>query len=115
MFRLHSCVLSFCFFVWVLPLGFFISPSKQKLACDGQRAFCMCSHSAGHAALAEEGAGIAQNTGVNKEASASGGAHSFLAAYAPVEDLSRNSKSFELALLCPSAAIARAIDHVPKA
>ena len=30
------------FILWVLPLGVFIKPSLQKLACDGQRAICMC-------------------------------------------------------------------------
>ena len=30
------------FILWILPLGYFIKPSMQKLACDGQRAMCMC-------------------------------------------------------------------------
>ena len=30
------------FILWILPLGFFIKPSQEKFACDGQRAICMC-------------------------------------------------------------------------
>jgi len=30
------------FLLWILPLGFFIQPSQEKTACDGQRAMCMC-------------------------------------------------------------------------
>jgi len=30
------------FILWILPLGYFIKPSQQQLACDGQRAMCMC-------------------------------------------------------------------------
>ncbi len=30
------------FFIWLLPLGIFIKPSQEKVACDGQRAICMC-------------------------------------------------------------------------
>jgi hypothetical protein len=30
------------FIFWILPLGIFIKPSHEKLACDGQRAICMC-------------------------------------------------------------------------
>jgi hypothetical protein len=33
-----------CFFVWLLPLGAFIKGSMEKIACNGQRAFHMCTH-----------------------------------------------------------------------
>lgn len=32
-----------CVFLWILPLGAFIRPSQEKTACDGKRAFHMCS------------------------------------------------------------------------
>ena len=32
-----------CLFLWLLPLGAFIKPSQEKIACDGHRAFHMCS------------------------------------------------------------------------
>src|SRR5438552_3879880 len=34
--------LTLSFILWILPLGIFIKPSHEKLACDGQRAVCMC-------------------------------------------------------------------------
>jgi hypothetical protein len=42
--RTISIFLSCVFLLWLLPLGVFISPSKEKLLCDGQRAVCLCSH-----------------------------------------------------------------------
>jgi hypothetical protein len=33
-----------CFCVWLLPLGAFIKGSMEKIACNGQRAFHMCTH-----------------------------------------------------------------------
>lgn len=35
---------AFLFFIWILPLGIFIKPAQEKIACDGQRAICLCSH-----------------------------------------------------------------------
>lgn len=29
--------------LWLMPLGYFIKPSQEKTACDGQRPFHMCS------------------------------------------------------------------------
>src|SRR5262245_15978819 len=46
MFRLIRTILAFVFLLWLLPLGIFIAPSKEKLLCDGQRAICLCSHAA---------------------------------------------------------------------
>jgi len=31
-----------CLFTWLMPLGAFIRPSQEKVACDGCRAFHMC-------------------------------------------------------------------------
>ncbi len=41
--RLISSFLTATLFVWLLPLGIFIKPSQEKTACDGKRAFHMCS------------------------------------------------------------------------
>jgi hypothetical protein len=40
--RVLTIVLLAAFIFWILPLGFFIKPSQEKIACDGQRAICMC-------------------------------------------------------------------------
>src|SRR4051812_38537549 len=42
--RLKSCLVLGLFFIWILPLGAFINPANEKLACDGQRAICLCRH-----------------------------------------------------------------------
>ena len=43
MFRVVSLILAITFASWVMPLGVFIKPKDEKMACDGQRAFHMCS------------------------------------------------------------------------
>ena len=40
--KLLVLLLVVSFILWILPLGVFIKASLQKLACDGQRAICMC-------------------------------------------------------------------------
>jgi hypothetical protein len=45
--RWISLILLVVFFSWIVPIGVFIAPSKEKLLCDGQRAICLCSHSGG--------------------------------------------------------------------
>jgi hypothetical protein len=43
--RAHiSTITAAIFLVWILPLGIFIKPDEEKLACNGKRAICMCSH-----------------------------------------------------------------------
>ena len=34
----------FIFISWLLPLGIFIKSSREKIACNGQRAICLCRH-----------------------------------------------------------------------
>jgi hypothetical protein len=46
--RLTATVSTFAFLLWILPLGVFIAPSKEKILCGGQRAICMCSHGGHH-------------------------------------------------------------------
>lgn len=42
-FRLFSLFLSVALSAWLLPLGAFIKPSQEKIACGGNRAMHMCS------------------------------------------------------------------------
>lgn len=42
--KLLSISITFIFLIWILPLGAFIAPAKEGLACAGQRAICLCSH-----------------------------------------------------------------------
>lgn len=39
-----SILISILFFIWILPLGVFIEPSQEQIACGGQRAICLCRH-----------------------------------------------------------------------
>lgn len=41
--KIVSAFVSLTIFLWILPLGNFIKPSQEKVVCDGQRAFHMCS------------------------------------------------------------------------
>jgi len=42
------------FFAWLLPLGVFITPSQEKIACGGKRAICLCSHKPDQGKVAHE-------------------------------------------------------------
>jgi len=41
--RLISLITIMGVIFWLLPLGVFIKPSQEKAACNGQRAFHMCT------------------------------------------------------------------------
>lgn len=42
-FKAAAIMSAVCVFAWIMPLGAFIKPSQEKTACDGRRAFHMCS------------------------------------------------------------------------
>jgi hypothetical protein len=61
------------FVLWILPLGFFIKPSQEKIACDGQRAICMCHVMIkSHVLDLSSGLSLKAVSSVNKENSAAG-------------------------------------------
>ncbi len=67
------------FLIWILPLGIFIKPSQEKVACNGQRAICLCTHRLGKPvakSAAYKGIGAAQK----KHNEAGGAGLDFLAA-----------------------------------
>jgi hypothetical protein len=111
--RWTSVVLTVAFILWILPLGIFIAPSKEKLFCDGQRAICMCSHIGKHHPAPagesfskaddqkEDGAGFSST---HYDALAQAGAHD-------VQILAPNaSREIFYSLLISSP-----VEHVPKA
>jgi hypothetical protein len=72
-----------------MPLGVFIKPSQEKMACDGKRAFHMCSmmtpEAAAHAAKSNRISFTSQASGLEKHAKAQGaGGDEFLAAHRPL-------------------------------
>ena len=70
-----ASLITILFFIWILPLGFFIKPSQEKLACNGQRAICLCSHTLAKEKAEDKGRfNYKAPTNGQKEANASGGA-----------------------------------------
>ncbi len=68
MHRTFSAFVTLCLVFWLMPLGAFIKPSQEKTACDGKRAFHMCSMMSGG-----ETAGAAKSyDGMVKMSNASG-------------------------------------------
>lgn len=107
------------FFIWILPLGFFIKPSQEASACGGQRAVCLCSHTDAKAAKAKvAGFGFQQGgASANKEAASSGGGagHYYLAFHqmtAKVALILEHRHDLLLSYRNPSLSVT---DHVPKA
>jgi hypothetical protein len=114
--KLLASFLLLCFILWILPLGFFIKPAMQKLACDGQRAMCMC-YAMGHkpADKAME-TGISLKAGVssNKENPSSGSSNYFVSVK-PVLAVKLHSASiFENQFLSYKNPFLAAVDYVPK-
>ena len=102
------------FILWILPLGCFIKPSQEKMACDGQRAMCMCSVMMGHKAVDKAMAGISlKAASPSKENSSSAGnyfvqAKSIIALNLPSASLFENQS---LAYKNPFLA---SLEYVPK-
>jgi hypothetical protein len=76
------CLISILLFIsWILPLGIFIKPSQEKMACNGRRAICMCSHmrvSKAQQNPLENSVSVKGAHGSQKESSSGGGAHHYL-------------------------------------
>ena len=74
--KILSLLLLISFILWILPLGYFIKPSQEKLACDGMRAMCMCS--LGHKAPNKDMvAGINLQAAIPNKDNSSGGGNVF--------------------------------------
>ena len=107
------------FFIWILPLGFFIKPAQEKFACDGQRALCLCTHT-----QVEKGKGspiervsLKANPDSHKEANASGGGagHYYLAAHLPIQNnLAMHALNDQMFLAYRNPFLS-SIEHVPNA
>jgi hypothetical protein len=78
--RILLSFLFISFILWILPLGVFIKPSQQELACDGQRAICMCHVMMPKSSDKAMEAGMALKAGssTNKENSSGGGGNYFV-------------------------------------
>jgi hypothetical protein len=116
--RIISLMVTSIFFIWLLPLGVFIKPTQEKLACGGKRAVCMCSATDPKSSQKPiEGIQFkANNAASQKEAPSSGGAgHYFLAMDLAADlkvSLAMSQKTIQLSYQNPSLG---ALEHVPKA
>ncbi len=108
----------FLFLIWLLPLGVFIKSSNEKVACDGQRAVCMCHHSMVKATSNSiEGFGFKNNSGSNKESSTPGGGagNYFLASNVSPRNVLNTFIFHREILIAEAEPFLRSIEHVPKA
>jgi hypothetical protein len=102
--------------VWILPLGVFIAPSKEKAFCGGQRAICMCSHQMAKRSSAPAAGESFSKAGDAKEEGSAGFSSSHYdqtaisAQSAATASLycSRQSPLYRLTVVRP-------VEHVPKA
>lgn len=105
------------FFVWILPLGYFIKTSQEKTVCDGQRGICMCSVHFAHKSPSNPIGGITTaNPNGSKEApSTGGGAGNYFESNLSVLSVAHSSilPDFQVELV-PSLQFVSPIEHVPK-
>jgi hypothetical protein len=111
--KIFISILAFSFTLWIMPLGIFIKPSQQKLACDGQRAICMC-----HAFIPK--ADISIDSGVMLKAgsptnNASSSAGNYFVSTKPLLVLqARTGFLFESPHFCYKSPFIISLEHVPK-
>ena len=115
--KLLDTFLVISFILWILPLGYFIKPSQEKLACDGQRAICMCFCMMGHRSpdkAMEAGMALKAASPSGKENS-SGGAGNYFVSATPAFALNVKLASIlENQYLCYKNPFLAAIEYVPK-
>lgn len=113
-----SALIAILFFIWILPLGFFIKPSQEKMACNGQRAICLCTHTKAKVKNNPiAGFGLKASSENNKESNASGGGagHYYVIAQLSVMDILNRYPFTQLTLLVDHNPFLKSIEHIPKA
>ena len=104
------------FFIWILPVGIFIKPSQEKIACNGQRAICLCSHLMAKQEAKNVGKTIYKGSGSSqKEQNGSGGSsNQFIAAQKKDQVNRQISLYHQQQSSFYSLLVVRSIEHVPK-
>jgi hypothetical protein len=114
--KLLAALIVISFILWILPLGYFIKPSQEKLVCDGQRAICMC-YMVGHKSpdkAMEPGIALKAGSSSNKENSSGGGANYFISTK-PIVALNLQFASFfKDQYLCYKNPFLTSLEPVPK-
>lgn len=78
--RIEALIVCFSVIVWLLPLGVFIKPSEEKVACGGKRALHMCTMNM-KARTQDSGQGLKITSGsgqIDKQNPASGGGNDYV-------------------------------------
>ncbi len=113
MFRWNYLILIVCFIFWIIPLGAFIKPAQEELACNGQRAICLCSHLLAKTAHTSNQKVFVSPT-AHKEVSSFGSSHDFLIPATNSKDQTGLSYLFLISTTPSSLKHLRSIEHVPK-
>ena len=104
------------FLIWILPLGIFFKPSQEQIACNGQRAICLCSHLMAKQEAKNVGKTIYKGSGSSqKEQNGSGGSsNQFLLTQKKNQSNNQISLYHRQQSILYSLLVVRSIDHVPK-
>ena len=115
--RLIYFIICIVFIAWLLPLGVFIKPSEEQIACGGQRAICMCHMQTAKAKQSIPGVFIlTANQGSHKETHSSvSGSNYYVAAHQDVLLIAKVFDPFDVSSHAIALLAARGIEHVPKA
>lgn len=114
--RICSLFVSIVFLGWIMPLGSWIQPAQESVACNGQRAVCMCSHAKAAPAAAQPGPAVYKAGGAARgEPGGSASARQYLhaielGAFFGAQAGHLFTRDFQPALLF----VARPIEHIPK-
>lgn len=108
-------LVAFIFILWLIPMGIFIAPAKEKLLCDGQRAICMCSKTSSVKSKidAESGIVVKAVPSAQKESSSSVGNYFLAAVFENTNPLLSSVSPF-IHENFYNLAVDRSIDPVPK-
>jgi hypothetical protein len=103
------------FFIWILPLGVFIKPGQEQLACNGQRAICLCSS---HLAKNTEQTAVKVfspgASHAHEKSPSSGSSHDFLASNSLNDFIEQQSALMFSPVASYQFNLVKALDPVPK-
>ncbi len=102
------------FLLWLIPMGIFITPSKEKMACGGQRAICMCSHAASMSSNSQKTTHRVYKAVPTPQKESSSSGSYFLSAIFRNDNPLVIKLSFFIHENFYNLAVYRSIDHVPK-
>jgi hypothetical protein len=105
------------FFIWILPLGVFVLPSREKMFCGGKRAICLCSHLITKQAAKQTRETVYKGSAeTQKEHNGPGGAnHHFLLIRRNNPTHQYPASHIQQQAFFYSLLVCRSVEHVPRA